>query len=237
MLDQSLWAYVLTANPIVQIVIAILLLASIWSWTIVFQQGFSLLRARAAVKRFEKKFATEQDISKLFAQYEKKGDRNKGLAFIFYSGIKEYMRLLPGINAWSERVSASVQRAMRVAAITEEESLESNISVLATIGSTSPYIGLFGTVWGIMMAFHALGGASQVTIAMVAPGISEALIATAVGLFAAIPAVIFYNCYVNQTDKLLMRYDAFQEELINRLQFQAMQQVKQFQDEEEVVHA
>jgi len=210
--DQAIVSYFVSSSPVVQAVIVILLLASIASWTVIFQRGFALGRARRVSRRFEKKFWSDKGLPALFVEVEKKGDRNEGMPAIFRAGFAEYLKLKKRPDITPAAALEGTQRAMRIAASYEEDELENGMSLLATVGSTSPYIGLFGTVWGIMMSFHALGSAQQVTIAMVAPGISEALIATAMGLFAAIPAVIFYNRYVNKSDRILNRYDAFQEE-------------------------
>jgi len=215
--DQMIVSYFFSSSIVVQAVIVILLLASLISWTIIFQRGFYTGRAKRAAKRFEKKFWKTEDLNAIYAQVEKKGDKNEGLANIFRVGYREFLQLKKRYPDNEEAVIDGVQRIMRAVVAFEEDELEANLSFLGTVGSTSPYIGLFGTVWGIMMAFHALGKAQQVTIAMVAPGISEALVATAVGLFAAIPAVIFYNHYISRTDRILNRYDAFQEEFISLL--------------------
>jgi biopolymer transport protein TolQ len=210
-------SYFFSSSIIVQIVILILLLASLASWTIIFQRTFYIGRARRGVKRFEKTFWKAKDLNAFYKTIEKKGDKNEGLAAIFHAGYHEFLLLRKRYPNDTKAAFDGVQRIMRAAVAFEEDELESHLAFLGTVGSTSPYIGLFGTVWGIMMAFHALGTAQQVTIAMVAPGISEALVATAVGLFAAIPAVIFYNRFVNRTDRILNRYDAFQEEFISLL--------------------
>ena len=140
---------------------------------------------------------------------------------IFEAGFKEFARLRKDADLSPKVVMDGVQRSMRVALYREVDALENHLPFLATVGSTSPYVGLFGTVWGIMNSFRALGNAKQATLSMVAPGIAEALIATAMGLFAAIPAVITYNRYVNQIERLTSRYDAFYEEFSNILQRQA----------------
>lgn len=208
--------YLASANIIVSMVVLILALASLFSWMIIFQRGFSIGSARREVKRFEKRFWRTDNLDDLYKKHEK--EANKGLAAVFLAGYSEYLRLRkrPGITV--AEMMEGVHRVMRVAASYEENALEDGLPFLATIGSTTPYIGLFGTVWGIMMSFHALVGVEQVTISMVAPGISEALIATAMGLFAAIPAVIFYNRFISRTNRILNRYDAFQEEFISLLQ-------------------
>lgn len=216
--DLSFLSYFVSSSIIVQLVILVLLIASIISWTIIFQRGFSIGATQRKVKKFEQRFWDAENLENLYRDLEKRGEGNDGLAALFKAGYSEFIRLRdkPGIS--SSEILEGVRRVMRAAFSYEEDALESHLSFLATIGSTSPYIGLFGTVWGIMTSFHALGDAQQVTISMVAPGISEALIATAMGLFAAIPAVIFYNRYINRSDRILNRYDAFQEEFISLLQ-------------------
>ena len=216
MLEQTIVTYFSSANIVVQVILGLLLIASVFSWTVIFQRGFSLGRAKRAVKKFEKQFWHSEDLSALYDQVEKKGDKAEGLPTIFRAGFSEFLHLKQ-TNAPENKILAGTQRAMKAAALYEEDELESGLSFLATVGSTSPYVGLLGTVWGIMIAFHALGTAQQVTIAMVAPGISEALVATAMGLFAAIPAVIFYNRYVNRVNRILNRFDAFQESFLSYL--------------------
>lgn len=201
------FAYWFSLSPVVQGVLLILLIASILSWTLIFQRGFALGRSTRLARSFEKKFWKEKDLGGFYQKVSEKKSR-EGLAAIFVAGYEAFIN-----DGWGERVI----RAMRVAASYEEENLDEGLSFLATVGSVSPYIGLFGTVWGIMTAFHALGDASQVTIAMIAPGISEALVATALGLFAAIPAVIFYNRFSTKADRLFNKFDAFQEELAHLL--------------------
>jgi biopolymer transport protein TolQ len=218
MTDLPIINYFLTASPVVEVVIAILILASIASWTIIFQRAIVMGRARRATRRFEKRFQSATSLQALFDEMAPKADSQEGVAAIYYAGYNEYMHLLENPNLSDEAIWQGVERAMRSAYSYEEEDLETHLSFLGTIGSTSPYIGLFGTVWGIMMAFHALGAAQQVTISMVAPGISEALIATAMGLFAAIPAVVFYNRYVNRSNRLLNRFDAFQDDVMSAMQ-------------------
>lgn len=215
-MSDILTHYFASASIVVSLVVILLALASVFSWMIIFQRGFYLGRARREVKNFEKRFWRADSMEELYRKYEKEED-NEGLSAMFAAGYSEYLRLRKKPSMTVNEIMEGVQRVMRVTASYEEEELESNLPFLATIGSTSPYIGLFGTVWGIMTSFHALSGVEQVTIAMVAPGISEALIATAMGLFAAIPAVIFYNRYVSKSERILNRYDAFQEEFISLL--------------------
>ncbi len=220
--EQTFLSYFITTNPVVQVVMIILLLASVISWAVIFQKWFGLGGARMAAKRFEKQFWKTEDLDELFLQVDKKGDKNAGLAALFREGYQAFKRLQSNAKATPRMLLESAQRATRASIAYDDEVLGTNLSLLATIGSISPFIGLFGTVWGIMMSFHALGSAAQVTIAMVAPGIAGALVATAMGLFAAIPAVIFYNRYVNQVDRLLNRYEAFQDQFLSVLQGKAL---------------
>lgn len=214
--QQPFAHYLASSSPVVQVILIILIIASVISWTIIFQRWFSLGRARRAVRCFEKWMLKHQSLDDLLALIEKKGKKSEGMAVIFREAYKEWLHLQDSDLTRAEKID-HVSRVMRVHSNYEEEDLESNLSFLATIGSVSPYIGLFGTVWGIMMSFHSLGGAQQVTIAMVAPGISEALIATALGLFAAIPAVIFYNRYIAMADSIINRFQIFQEEFVSMM--------------------
>ena len=202
--------YFFTANIVVQGVVFILLIASVMSWSTIFQKWVYLRKTQATLKQFEKKFWKTADLEALFQKTEEDAEKNAGLPAIFCEGYRAYKQMHGKNGVSSTAVLETAQRIMRASLAYEEEALNAKLPMLATIGSTSPYIGLFGTVWGIMMSFHALGTAAQVTIAMVAPGISSALIATAMGLFAAIPAVIFYNRFVSRVDRILNRYYSFQ---------------------------
>jgi len=217
--DLSFFQLVLNASPLVQLVMASLVLASILSWAMIFDRSRTLRRAKATAEDFERRFWSGNDLKKLYRSIDRK--QATGMAAVFHSGFREFARLMenPGIDP-AEVVEGS-RRAMRVALSREMDGLESYLSFLATVGSTSPYVGLFGTVWGIMNAFHALGNVKQATLNLVAPGIAEALIATAMGLFAAIPAVVAYNKYSNAVQRLENRYDDFVEEFSNILQRQA----------------
>ena len=216
MTQPSLWLYFADASTVVKAVMLLLLGASITSWTFIFQRGFILKKARDAVLQFDEAFWSGQDLATLYQTYQRDGAEKQGLARIFKAGFGEYRRA-----KGSAYEMEAVQRAMRVATTKEMDSLEKHLSFLASVGSTSPYVGLFGTVWGIMTAFHALGNVQQATIAMVAPGISEALIATAMGLFAAIPAVLAYNRYTHVVERLYNQYETFQEEFSNILSHQS----------------
>ena len=218
--DLSIINLVLHASVLVQLVMLLLLGLSVMSWFIIFRKRQIMTIARAAAKRFETRFWSGGDLAQLYKELSARSDRMRGMEGIFHAGFKEFVRLRqqPGLEA--REIREGVQRAMRVALNRETEALEHHLPFLATVGSTSPYVGLFGTVWGIMNSFHALGNVNQATLAMVAPGISEALVATAMGLFAAIPAVIAYNRYSTETDRLVNRYDNFMEEFSSVLQRQ-----------------
>ena len=209
----SILELVLNASVVVQIVMVILILASITSWVMIFQRGFALTAIRRQAEEFEDEFWSGKDLRKVFQEISEAEDDPIGVENIFVSGFKEFTRSNQHKEFDADRVMQNVQRALRVAISREEERLETHLPFLATVGSTSPYIGLFGTVWGIMNAFRGLAGVNQASLAVVAPGISEALIATAMGLFAAIPAVIAYNRYAAQVEIIVNRFDAFGDEL------------------------
>lgn len=219
--ESSLWSFIMNASFIVKVVITILLLASIASWAIIVQRALLLKRTRRTAKKFEQTFWSGVELTQLFEQISTHPEKLSGLNTIFHAGFTEYMRLKQKPYTTPKILIEATQRAMRVAQSRETENLERNLAFLATVGSTSPYIGLFGTVWGIMTSFRALGTVQQATIAMVAPGISEALIATAMGLFAAIPAVIAYNRFSNDLDRIAQNYETFQEEFLNVLHREA----------------
>lgn len=219
--ELSLLDLVLQASLMVQLVLVVLVLASVLSWAAIFERSRVLQRARDAADDFEGRFWSGGDLSALYrelGQGESKG--LTGLAAIFRNGFREYARLRKNDPDDTMAVIMGAERSMRVALSREMDRLENNLSFLATVGSVSPYVGLFGTVWGIMHAFHALGNVQQATLALVAPGISEALVATAIGLFAAIPAVVAYNRYSNQVERLNNRYEEFMEEFSTLLQRQ-----------------
>jgi biopolymer transport protein TolQ len=215
--DLSVWSMVLDASPIVQVVVGLLLLASLTSWAVIFHKSQVIGRSRRQAAKFETAFWAGGDLATLYRNIETKGRAGTGLQSIFESGFGEFSRLRQqGVPA--EQLLDGARRAMRVAQLRELDRLEQNLAILATVGSTSPYVGLFGTVWGIMSAFHNLGNVQQATLAAVAPGIAEALITTAVGLFAAIPAVIAYNRLADQVSRLELRFDTFVEEFSTILQ-------------------
>jgi biopolymer transport protein TolQ len=197
---------------------ALLLLASVVSWSIMLRKRSELRRARADADRFEEVFWSGGDLSAMFKAIDQSRRVTRGMESIFESGFREFSRMRQQGGIASAPLLEGARRGMKVALLRESDRLEHSLSMLATIGSTSPYVGLFGTVWGIMNAFHGLGNVQQATLAMVAPGIAEALIATAMGLFAAIPAVVAYNRYADQVTRIETRYDTFVEELSSILQ-------------------
>jgi biopolymer transport protein TolQ len=215
--DLSIWALVIDASPIVQAVMLLLMIASVASWAIIVKKGRVISRSRRQAEQFETAFWSGGDLSTLYRGIETKGRAGTGEQSIFESGFGEFSRLRQH-GTPSDQLLEGARRAMRVAQMRELDRLESNLALLATIGSTSPYVGLFGTVWGIMSAFHNLGNAQQATLAAVAPGIAEALIATAIGLFAAIPAVVAYNRFSDQVNRLELRFETFIEEFSTILQ-------------------
>lgn len=215
--DLSVWTLVLDASPVVQAVLVLLMLASISSWAVIFRKRRIIARSRKTADQFEADFWSGGDLNELYKRVETKGREGTGLESIFESGFREFSRLRQQ-NLPSDELLEGSRRAMRVAQLREIDRLEHNLAMLATVGSTSPYVGLFGTVWGIMSAFHNLGNVQQATLAAVAPGIAEALIATAIGLFAAIPAVIAYNRFSDQVSRLELRFDTFMEEFSSILQ-------------------
>jgi biopolymer transport protein TolQ len=206
------------ASIVVQIVLALLLLASIASWAVIFRKQIELSGSRADADKFEEHFWSGGDLTAMFRSIEQSRKRTRGMEGIFESGFREFARLRqqPGMTA-AQLLDGS-RRSMRVALLKETDRLEKSLGMLASTGSISPYVGLFGTVWGIMAAFQGLGNVQQATIAMVAPHISEALVATAMGLFAAIPATLAYNRYAEQVNRLELRFDTFLEELSTILQ-------------------
>jgi biopolymer transport protein TolQ len=215
--DLSIIRLVGDASIPVQIVIAILLLASMYSWAIIFRKRMVIRRARREADQFENSFWSGGDLSQLYRGIESRGGAT-GMSSIFEFGFREFARQRQQGNAHPEQLLEGARRGMRVAQLKEIDRLEQSLATLATVGSTSPYVGLFGTVWGIMSAFSGLGNVQQATLAMVAPGISEALVATAMGLFAAIPAVVAFNRYADQVGRLEVRYNAFTEEFSTILQ-------------------
>ena len=210
--DMSVMRLLLDASIPVQLVMLLLIAASIMSWSIIFTKRRLIRRTREASDEFEAAFWSGGDLNTLYQSATRAKGGSLGMASIFESGFREFNRAMQQGIADADKVVDECRRAMNVAQMREVDRLEQRLATLATIGSTSPYVGLFGTVWGIMTAFMKLGGMQTATLAVVAPPIAEALIATAMGLFAAIPAVIAYNRYADKVVRLVYRYDGFSEE-------------------------
>jgi len=208
--SMSIPHLILNASGVVQFVMLLLIIASVLSWVVIFQRSFVLRRAKRAHKAFEDRFWSGIDLNELYRETPAEQE-TQGAEHVFRSGFREFNRLLPKTRN-PQAILEGVQRSMRVAWSREEERLNLHLIFLATVASASPYIGLFGTVWGIMGSFQSLSMTQQATLATVAPWIAEALIATAMGLFAAIPAVIFYNRLSAASNKLLGKYEDFAEE-------------------------
>ncbi|WP_024889220.1 protein TolQ [Luteimonas huabeiensis] len=217
--DLNVMELILHASIPVQLVMLLLLLASIASWVIIFRKKRLLDRAVKEADRFEERFWSGAELTKLYAAATERSREIEGLEAIFESGFREYSRQRRGGDSRSRLEAA--QRGMRVAGAREIDGLEQNLEFLANVGSIAPYVGLLGTVWGIMISFHGLANVREATIATVAPGISEALIATAMGLFAAIPAVWAYNRFATKVERIAGRYEAFSEEFSSILERQS----------------
>lgn len=218
--DFSFLTMISQASVIVQLVLLLLLLASLMSWWVIFQKLFALRIAIRQADDFEKEFWSGADLSHLFMHLTSGRVVPRGMEKIFEAGFREYNKLKKQAGMDVASIMDGTRRAMRAAYQREVDTLERSLAFLATVGSVSPYVGLFGTVWGIMNSFRGLANVGQATLAHVAPGIAEALIATAMGLFAAIPAVIAYNRYTHDIDRLATRYESFMEEFSNILQRQ-----------------
>ena len=215
--EPSLWSFVANADLVVKTVMLILVAASIASWTIIFQRIFFFRKLQQITRDFEDVFWGTNDLTKMYTEFNQHQEELQGIELIFHAGFREFTRLRKQPGIAPEVVLEGAQRAMRIAYAHELDQLEQHLSFLATVGSISPYVGLFGTVWGIMTSFHDISKSQSATIAMVAPGISEALIATAMGLFAAIPAVVAYNRFANHAERLSNQYLTFTEEFSNVL--------------------
>jgi biopolymer transport protein TolQ len=219
--ELSITSLVLQASPVVQAVMAGLVLVSLASWTVIFRKIVGLRRVRRHNEAFEREFWSGKNLTEMNAAVGNK-DSTAPLERIFASGMREFLKLR------EKRLDAGAlldgaRRAMRASCQRELDLIESNLSFLASVGSVSPYVGLFGTVWGIMHAFVGLSNLQQVTLATVAPGIAEALVATAIGLFAAIPAVVAYNRFARDIDRIAIQLETFIEEFTNILQRNATQ--------------
>ena len=215
--DMSIYTLVLQASAVVQAVMVGLLLASLASWTVIFGKLFGLKRVRSANDDFEREFWAGKNLNDLYAEAGKRVDGST-MERIFASGMREFLKLRERRVTEAGALLDGARRAMRASYQRELDTIESNLSFLASVGSVSPYVGLFGTVWGIMHAFVGLSNMQQVTLATVAPGIAEALVATAIGLFAAIPAVIAYNRFARDIDRIAIQLESFIEEFSNILQ-------------------
>ena len=217
--DLSMITLVSEASFLVKLVMLSLLAISLYSWLLIFRKREELSQAKIDADSFEDKFWSGNELNKLYEDIASSPASSRGMEGIFEVGFKEFVRLKKSAPEQG-LVLEGAQRVMRIPLAREIDQLEMSLPFLATAGSISPYIGLFGTVWGIMNSFRALGNVQQATLAMVAPGIAEALIATAMGLFAAIPAVIAYNRYSHEVERLINRYDTFLEEFSSILQRQ-----------------
>ena len=220
--DLSLFHLIINASLPVQLVMAILLFASMMSWWYIFIKMFALKRALKVTDSFEKEFWGGGDINVMYQRVAAERETAGEMERIFEAGFREFMKLRQQTGLSLNVIIDGTRRAMRATYQRELDSLESHLAFLATVGSVSPYVGLFGTVWGIMIAFMGLSSVAQATLAQVAPGIAEALIATAMGLFAAIPAVVGYNRYTHDIDRLSNRMESFMEEFSNILQRQTI---------------
>ena len=220
--DLSLLTLVLDASLVVQFVLLLLLLASIASWAVIIEKSRLLKQVVSSADDFESSFWSGGDLASIHREVAQAGEVRLGMAGIFESGFREFGRLKQQAAVNTDQIVEGARRAMRVSQMREVDRLEHNLAFLATVGSTSPYVGLFGTVWGIMSSFQALGNVQSATLALVAPGIAEALVATAMGLFAAIPAVIAFNRYADKVGRLEVRYDTFMEEFSVILQRHAV---------------
>ena len=219
--DLSFIALLRNASALVQLIMGMLLAASFFSWYYIFRKMFTIKREGSLNDAFEKDFWSGTDLNTLYQSAASARHSSGGMERIFEGGFREFAKLKRQAGQDARAVMEGTRRAMRAAYQRETDRLERHLSFLATVGSVSPYIGLLGTVWGIMNAFRGLANVSQATLAQVAPGIAEALIATAIGLFAAIPAVVAYNRYTHNVDRLAVRYETFIEEFSNILQRQA----------------
>ena len=210
-MELSILELFLNASIVVKSVVILLLLASIISWMVIFERWLYINRVSQEFLAFESRFWSDSGLEALLAESQEEGHQTIGAEYLFQIGFLDYKRL-KNENIDSETIMSSVQRNMRAALAKEQTLLEKHLPFLATVASVSPYIGLFGTVWGIMNSFRGLAGSSQATLSAVAPGISEALIATAIGLFAAIPALIAYNKFISESDSLVSSMEGFKEE-------------------------
>ena len=222
--DLDIWTLILNASIVVKVVMLLLMAVSFMSWMFIFQKWFSIRRAAAQTDKFEREFWSGNDLNALYQGAVNQRHTIGSLERIFEAGFREFAKLRSGQRAGTDasQMVDGARRAMRATFQREMDFLERHLAFLASTGSVSPYVGLFGTVWGIMHAFRSLANVQQATLAQVAPGIAEALIATAIGLFAAIPAVVAYNRYSHDIDRLAIRFESFMEEFSNILHRQAV---------------
>ena len=216
--DMSILNLVLHASFVVQLVMLLLLGVSVASWTAIFRKLFALKRVKALNEEFEREFWSGTSLNDLFSSATQNAKHAGPMERIFASGMREYQKLRERRITDAGTLLDGARRAVRASVQREMDVVESSLSVLASVGSVSPYVGLFGTVWGIMHAFTGLAGMQQVTLQTVAPGIAEALVATAIGLFAAIPAVVAYNRFARDIDRVAIQQETFIEEFSNILQ-------------------
>jgi biopolymer transport protein TolQ len=219
--DLSFLHMIENASVLVQLVMGLLLLVSMMSWWYIFRKLFEVRQALRQTEKFEDAFWANPDLNQLYQGMSGKQDHAGSMGRIFIAGFTEFIKLKKRQGMDNADVMDGTRRAMKATYQREMDRLESHLSFLATVGSVSPYVGLFGTVWGIMNAFRGLSNVGQATLAHVAPGIAEALVATAMGLFAAIPAVVAYNRYVHEVTRLSSRFESFMEEFSNVLQRQS----------------
>jgi biopolymer transport protein TolQ len=221
--DLDIWTLIANASILVKVVMLLLAAVSFMSWMFIFQKWFSIRRAAAQTDKFEREFWSGNDLNALYQGAVNHRHTIGSLERIFEAGFREFAKLRSGQRpADASDVVDGSRRAMRAAFQREMDFLERHLAFLASTGSVSPYVGLFGTVWGIMNAFRSLANVQQATLAQVAPGIAEALVATALGLFAAIPAVVAYNRYSHDIERLATRFESFMEEFSNILHRQAV---------------
>jgi len=220
--DLDIWTLIINASVVVKVVLVILLAVSFMSWMFIFQKWFAIHRAVAQTVKFEREFWSGANLNELYQGAVNHRHGIGSLERVFEAGFREFAKLRGQKGADPSDMVDGARRAMRATFQREMDLLERHLSFLASTGSVSPYVGLFGTVWGIMHAFRSLANVQQATLAQVAPGIAEALVATAIGLFAAIPAVVAYNRYAHDVDRLANRFESFMEEFSNILHRQAV---------------
>ena len=218
--DLSILSLIANASILVQAVMVLLAIVSLMSWTFIFRKWFAIRQARSQTEQFERDFWSGADLNALYQSAANDRHGAGALERIFEAGMREYLKVKAQRNADAAGMLDGARRAMRATYQREMDALERHLAFLASVGSVSPYVGLFGTVWGIMNSFRGLANVQQATLANVAPGIAEALVATAIGLFAAIPAVVAYNRYAHDIDRLAIRFESFIEEFSNILQRQ-----------------